>query len=47
MDNEFRDLYRSQYIVSVIKSKMMRWARHVARMGQKRNVWRVFVDKRE
>jgi len=37
MDNEHHDLYRSSNIVRVIKSKMMRWAGCVVRMGQKRN----------
>jgi hypothetical protein len=30
-----------------IKSKRMRWARHVARMGEKRNVYRLLVGKAE
>ena len=47
MDNEHHDLYRSSNIVRVIKSKMMRWAGYVARMGQKRNAYRVSVGKPE
>jgi hypothetical protein len=43
MDNEHHDLYRSSNIVRVIKSKMMRWAGYVERMGQKKNACRVFV----
>jgi hypothetical protein len=31
----------------IIKSRMMRWAGHVARMGQKRNVYRLLVGKPE
>jgi hypothetical protein len=31
----------------MIKSKMMRWAGHVARMGEKRNAYRIFVGKPE
>jgi len=34
-------------IVRVIKSSRMRWTRHVARMGQRRGVYRVLVDKPE
>jgi hypothetical protein len=31
----------------MIKSRRMRWARHVARMGEKRNAYRIFVGKLE
>jgi hypothetical protein len=31
----------------MIKSRRMRWARHVARMGDKRNVYRILVGKPE
>ena len=31
----------------VIKSRTMRWAGHVARMGEERRVYRVLVGKRE
>jgi hypothetical protein len=34
-------------IVRVIKSRRMRWAGHVARMGDRRCVYRVLVGKRE
>jgi len=33
--------------VRVVKSRRMRWARHVARMGQGRGVYRVLVRKPE
>jgi len=33
--------------VRVIKSRRMRWAGHVARMGQRRGVYRVLVGKPE
>jgi hypothetical protein len=33
-NDELHDLYSSPNIVRVIKSKMMRWAGHVARMGR-------------
>ena len=35
------------YIVRVIKSRRMRWAGHVARMGEERGVYRVLVGKPE
>jgi len=40
-------LYSSLNIVRVIKSKRMRWAGHVARMGEERGVYRVLVGKPE
>ena len=41
------DLYCSPNIVRVIKSRRMRWAGHVARMGEERGVYRVLVGKPE
>ena len=40
-------LYTSPNIVRVIKSRRMRWAGHVARMGEDRGVYRVLVGKLE
>jgi hypothetical protein len=34
-------LYSSPSIIRIIKSRRMRWAGHVSRMGKKRNVYRV------
>jgi hypothetical protein len=31
----------------MIKSKMMKWARHIAGMGEKRNAYRLLVGKPE
>jgi len=42
-NEELNDLYSSPNIVRVIKSRRMRWAGHVARMGQERGVCRVLV----
>jgi hypothetical protein len=39
-------LYSSPSIIRMIKSKRMRWAGHVARMGEKRNAHRILVGKR-
>jgi hypothetical protein len=33
---ELRDLYSSPSIIRIIKSRRMRWAGHVARMGRRR-----------
>jgi hypothetical protein len=43
----FIDLYCSPNIVRVIKSRRMRWAGHVARMGEEKGVYRVLVRKPE
>jgi hypothetical protein len=42
---ELRDLYSSPSIIRIIKSWRMRWAAHVARMGEKRNAYRSFCGK--
>jgi len=46
-NEELNDLYSSSNIVRVIKSRRMRWAGHVARMGEKRVVYRVLLGKPE
>jgi hypothetical protein len=38
-------LYSTPDIIRQIKSRRMRWAEHVARMGEGRNVYRVLVGK--
>ena len=40
------DLYSSPNIVRVIKMRRMRWAGHVARMGEERVLYRVLVGRR-
>ena len=40
-------MYSSPNIVRVIKSRRMRWAGHVAHMGEERGVYRVLVGKPE
>jgi hypothetical protein len=44
-NEEFRDLYSWPNIIRIIKSRRMRWAGHVARMGEKRNAYRLLVGK--
>jgi len=46
-NEELNDLYSSPDIVRVIKSRRMRWAGHVARMGEERGAYRVLVRKPE
>ena len=46
-NEELNDLYSLPNIVPVIKSRRMRWAAHVARMGERRGVYRVLVGKPE
>jgi len=46
-NEELYDLYCSPNIVRVIKTRRMRWAGHVARMGERRGVYRVLVGKPE
>ena len=46
-NEELNDLYSSPNIFRVIKSRRMRWEGHVARMGEKRGVYRVLVGKPE
>jgi hypothetical protein len=41
------DVYSSPSIIRIIKSRRMRWAGHVARMGEKRTAYRLLVGKPE
>ena len=44
---ELNDLYSSPKSVRVIKSRRMKWAGHVALMGESRSVYMVLVEKPE
>ena len=46
-NEELNDLYFSPSILRVIKSRRLRWAEHVARMGEERGAYRVLVGKPE
>jgi hypothetical protein len=46
-NDELHSLYTSPIIIRVIKSRRMRWAGHVARMGEGRGVYRILVGRPE
>jgi hypothetical protein len=46
-NEELHNLYSSSSKITIIKSRRMRWAGHVARMGKKRNIYRLLVGKPE
>jgi hypothetical protein len=46
-NEELHDLYYSPSIIRIIKARRMRWAGHVARMGEKKNTYRLLVGKPE
>jgi hypothetical protein len=46
-DDELHSLYSSPSIVRVVKSRRMRWAGHVARIGEGTSIYRVLVLKPE
>jgi hypothetical protein len=46
-DEELHDLYSSPSIIRIIKARRMRWAVNVARMGKRRNAYRLLVGEPE
>jgi hypothetical protein len=46
-DEELHNLYSLPNRIKMIKSRRMRWAGHVARMGETRNIYRILVGKPE
>jgi hypothetical protein len=46
-NEELHNLYSSPSIIRMIRSRRMRWAGHVVRMGEKRNAYRILVGKPE
>jgi hypothetical protein len=46
-NEELNNLYCSPNIIRMIKSRRIRWAEHVARMGKKRKAYRILVGKPE
>jgi hypothetical protein len=46
-NEDLHRLYSAPSIIRMIKSRRMRWAGHVARMGEKRNAYRILVERPE
>jgi hypothetical protein len=46
-NEELHDLYYSPSIIRIMKARRMRWAGHVGRRGENRNVYRLLVGKPE
>jgi hypothetical protein len=46
-NKEFRNLYASPNIIRVMKSRRMRWARHVARIRKVKNIYKILAGKPE
>jgi hypothetical protein len=46
-NEELHDLYSSPSIIRITKSRSMRWAGHVARMGEKRNAYKLLMGEPE
>jgi hypothetical protein len=46
-NKELHNLYSSPSIIRMIRSRRMRWAGYVARMGEKRNAYRILVGSPE
>jgi hypothetical protein len=44
-NDELHNLYSSPDIIKKVKSRRMRWAGHVARLGEERKVYKVLVGK--
>jgi hypothetical protein len=46
-NEELHNIYCSPSIIRMIKSRRVKWAGHVARMGAKRNAYTILVGKPE
>jgi hypothetical protein len=46
-NEELHNLYSSLSIIRMMKSRRMRWAENIARIGEKRNAYRILVRKPE
>jgi hypothetical protein len=46
-NEELHNLYSSPGIIRTMKSRRVRWAGHVAQIWEKRNVYRIFVERQK
>jgi hypothetical protein len=46
-NEELHSMYSSPSIIRVIKSRRMRWAGHVALMGEKRNAYKIWWESQK
>jgi hypothetical protein len=46
-NRELNDMYSSPNIIRLIKSRRMRWARHMVRMGEERVAYWILVGRHE
>jgi hypothetical protein len=46
-NDELNNLHASSSMIRVVKPRMMKWAGHVARMGEMRNAYNISVEKSE
>ena len=46
-NGELHDLYGKPDIIRIVKSRRLRWAGHVTRMGNERGTWKLLVGKPE
>jgi hypothetical protein len=46
-NEELRNLFSTPSIIRMIKSRRMKWEKHVTRLGEKRNVYRLLVGTPE
>jgi hypothetical protein len=46
-NEELHDMYSSLSIIKIIKARRMGWTGHIARMGEKRNIYSLLVGKPE
>jgi hypothetical protein len=44
-EEELRDLYTLPSVIRIIKSRRMRWAGHIAQIGEKRKAYRLLLEK--
>jgi hypothetical protein len=47
LNEELHNLYSSPNVIRMIKSRRMRWAGHVVRMGEKVNAYRILVGNQK